>query len=297
MKHILITCIGCAPASAICRSLSEYYTVGIDIQEECIGTFICNKYISLKDDFNTETYWNKINQIIIEEKIHGIFVTGSHETYEWSKRNFNCEVYLNNTKFIEITNNKLNTYDFCIKNNINVPELKKITDRPIVIKQIEGCGSKGLKILKTHLENEFVNDLDGITMIQEYIYGDEYTVDVISNQNGDIINIIPKKRLLIKNGQSFKSVIEMNKEIIEFVKDVCYKFKNTSSINVQVIKNEKNIYLIEINPRFATTINLSIEGGVHIPKMLIEHDYNKYDVKDGLMMIRDYKEYFKNIYV
>jgi len=290
MKHILITCIGCAPASAICRSLSDYYTVGIDIQEECVGTFICNKYISVKDDFNTEQYWKRIEQIIKEEKIYGVFVTGSHESYEWSKRNLNCKVYLNNSEFIEITNNKLKTYDFCIKNNINIPKIKSIDHRPIVIKQIEGCGSKGLQILK---ENDYSSYVDSNVIIQEFINGDEYTIDVISNHNGDIINIIPKKRLLIKNGQSFKSIIIMNSEIIEFVKDVCFKFKNKSSINIQVIKNEMGIYLIEINPRFATTINLSIEGGVHIPKMLIENDCNTYPVKDGLMMIRDYKEYFK----
>lgn len=290
MKHILITCIGCAPASAICRSLCDYYTVGIDIQEECVGTFICNKYISVKDDFNTEQYWKRIEQIIKEEKIYGVFVTGSHESYEWSKRNLNCKVYLNNSEFIEITNNKLKTYDFCIKNNINIPKIKSINDRPIVIKQIEGCGSKGLQILK---EKDYLLYDDSNVIIQEFINGDEYTIDVICSENGDIINIIPKKRLLIKNGQSFKSIIVMNSEIIDFVKDVCFKFKNKSSINIQVIKNEMGIYLIEINPRFATTINLSIEGGVHIPKMLIENDCNTYPVKDGLMMIRDYKEYFK----
>ena len=42
-KNILITCIGCAPASAICRALNNKYNIyGIDIKEICVGSFICN---------------------------------------------------------------------------------------------------------------------------------------------------------------------------------------------------------------------------------------------------------------
>jgi nucleoside-diphosphate-sugar epimerase len=64
---------------------------------------------------------------------------------------------------------------------------------------------------------------------------------------------------------------------------------------VQVIRenNTKKLFLIEINPRFATTINLTISSGVHIPKMLIENDFTPKYFENGLTMVRDYKEYFK----
>jgi UDP-glucose 4-epimerase len=302
VKNILITCIGCAPASAIARSLNnEYNIIGIDLQDECVGTFICEKYISLKHKFGTNEYWNAITDIIVNENIVGVFVTAPHETYEWSKNKslymekYSCEIYLNDSKFIAITNDKTNTYEFCINNNINIPKTKTVLDRPIVIKPCEGCGSRGIQILNNN--NDIVTDYDETkNIIQEFIQGDEYTVDVISNKNGEIINIIPKKRLLVKNGQSFKSIIELDELVIDFVKDVCLKLQNKSAINVQVIKqyNTNEIFLIEINPRFATTINLSIEGGVHIPKILIEHDFKEYPINNNLLMVRDYKEYFIN---
>jgi carbamoyl-phosphate synthase large subunit len=298
-KKILITSIGCAPASSICRSLNkDYYIVGIDIQEKCVGNFICNKFISIPI-FNTEKYWEKINDIIKTENISSIFVTTPLEGLEWSLRKenfknlFNCEVYLNDPEFINITNCKKNMYKFCLENNIKVPLLKNIYERPIIIKPINGCGSFGIQILKQKEDIGLpFNEVDNI--IQEYINGDEYTVDVLSDLNSNIISIVPKKRLLIKNGQSFKSIIIKNNEIINFVKDVCIKLKNKSAINVQVIqeKETNNIYLIEVNPRFSTTISLTIESGIHIPKMLIEKDYNIYDFKENLLMIRDYKEYF-----
>ena len=62
--NILITCIGCAPASAICRTLNEEYNVyGIDIKKNCVGNFISN-FIQVCEKFNTEKYWSKIKKII-----------------------------------------------------------------------------------------------------------------------------------------------------------------------------------------------------------------------------------------
>jgi carbamoyl-phosphate synthase large subunit len=302
VKNILITCIGCAPASAIARSLNNEYNVfGIDMQDECVGNFICNKFFPVKSKFGTNEYWNTVTDIILNEKINGIFVTAPHEAYEWSIRKtsfidkFNCEIYLNDSEIIEICNDKIKTLEFCKNENINVPEVRTILDRPIILKPYDGCGSKDIQVLNTKDDLPSLYDEKKI-IIQEFIDGDEYTVDVISDVNGKIINVIPKRRLLIKNGQSFKSKVELNESIICFVKDVCSKLKNKSAINVQVIKQKETnkIFLIEINPRFATTINLAIESGVHIPKMLIEHDYKEYPINDNLLMVRDYKEYFLN---
>ena len=94
------------------------------------------------------------------------------------------------------------------------------------------------------------------------------------------------KRLLVK--------LFMIKIFIDFVTNVCLKFKNKSAINVQVIKenNTNEIFLIEINPRFATSISLTIQSGVHIPQMLVENDFTKKQFENELTMVRDYKEYF-----
>ena len=104
---------------------------------------------------------------------------------------------------------------------------------------------------------------DKNNIIQEFITGDEYTVDIISDNNGNIISIIPKKRLLIKNGQAFKSIIINNDDVISFIRDVCLKLNNKSSINIQVIqeKDTGKIYLIEINPRFGTTMEWDTAAG------------------------------------
>ena len=69
LKNILITCIGCAPASDVFRALNNNYNIyGIDMKAICVGNFICN-FIKDSYKFNTEEYWEKIYKII-KDKIY-----------------------------------------------------------------------------------------------------------------------------------------------------------------------------------------------------------------------------------
>jgi carbamoyl-phosphate synthase large subunit len=295
MISVLITSIGCAPASAIARILArekKYNIIGIDIQKECVGTFISNVYLRCPGVISPD-YEEFIRNVILVHKVECVFVTHPNDTVLWSKlkETLDCRVFVNDATIVDITDDKQKTYEWCIINDIAVPNIVDIDYRPCVIKPLRGCGSNGIVFLK---DNAPSPDISSEYIIQRFITGDEYTVDVISDENSNIVNIVPKKRLLIKNGQSFKSITCMDDDIIEFVRNVVLKLKSKYVINVQVIKetDTNNIFLIEINPRWATTISLSVEAEVNMPVMLIENDYTPKQVRNNLLMIRDYHEYF-----
>jgi len=301
MKKILITSIGCAPASAIARNLkyvNDYYLIGIDIQDICVGNFIVNKFLKCPKITDVK-YWTFIKNIIKILKIKYIFPIHNNEILEWAKmanelnKLFDCIVFINDIKLVEIANNKMETYNWCIKNKITVPKLCDLNMRPCIIKNINGCGSQGMITL---LDNKHVDiKIDNTkNIIQEFIKGTEYTIDIFADIYGNIVNIIPKQRLIIKNGQAFKSVTIFNKELINFAENINKILENKSIINIQVIveHNTNIIYLIEINARFPTSISLTINAGVHIPKMMIENDFIPKPIKYNLLMIRDYTEYF-----
>jgi carbamoyl-phosphate synthase large subunit len=302
MKNVLITSIGCAPASIISRTLmneNKYNIIGIDIQSECVGNFITNKYI-ICPKISDKTYWEFIEKIIFENNINFVFVTNNLETSSWSLNKnmlfekYNCKVFINDFNLIETADDKMKTYNWCVENNINVPEIVNVKTRPCIIKPLSGSGSSDISILKTNNDicDKYISDSSYI--IQKFINGDEFTVDVLSDENYNVINIVPKQRLLIKHGQSFKSIVKLDDDIINFVKNIAVKIKNKSIMNVQVIKEygTNNIFLIEINPRWPTTIGLSINAGVNMPVMLLENDVNTKIVTNNMIMIRDYKEYF-----
>ena len=218
-KNILITCIGSAPASAIARSLkNKYKIIGIDIKDVCIGNFVCDDFFSIKCTFDTCDYWEKIYDIIKTNDVKFVFVTLPFEAKEWSKRaeefkiKYDCTVLLNNTNFCDLTNNKQKTYNFCIENDINIPRISSVDDRPIVIKEIEGCGSDNIQIVKSYKDNTLRFESDKF-IIQKFIDGDEYTCDIISDPHGNVLCVVPKKRCFVKNGQAFISKTVYDQDI------------------------------------------------------------------------------------
>jgi len=90
----------------------------------------------------------------------------------------------------------------------------------------------------------------------------------------------------------------MDNEIINFCKSILEKIKFFGPINIQVMKFENKLYLLEINPRLAGTSILTINAGADILIDGIELFLGNYDetveyeVKDGLMMYRFYDELY-----
>lgn len=294
----------------------NYTLLGIDTQDITVGNFICDIY-KKSPTIDDKNYWTFIESLIVNYHIKYIFVTHHCEVESWAlkkpklEKTFRIKIFHNNFEFVRIMNSKLNTYKFCLDNNINVPKVYSHNNilhcnnikYPILIKDNKGSGSTNNKIFENREDyiNYMTNTNRNGVIIQQYIKGDEYTIDCLSNEEEEVLCVIPKKRLLVKYGAAFLSQTENNKDIIDFVKNVMIKSKNKYSVNVQVIiENEtKQIYLIEVNPKWATSFPLSVEAGINLPEILIElqenpnyHKNREFLFKDNLVMLRHFTEYY-----
>ena len=192
MITVLITSIGCAPASAISRTLmreKKYRIIGIDTQQECIGNFITDVFLQCPKTLDSK-YEVFVRMIIEKYGIDAVFVTTPSDTGVWSvlKNTIDCKVFINDISIINIADDKLKTYEWCIENNITVPEIVDVTYRPCVIKPKKGCGSQGITFLRN--SDESPPQVNSDCIVQRLIIGDEYTVDVISDEESNIINIV-----------------------------------------------------------------------------------------------------------
>lgn len=317
----LVTCVGCSPSASIIKSLKKsdkynYTLIGIDTQEITVGNFICDIYKKSPYVSDTNNYWEFIEKLIIDYNIKYIFVTHHYEVEIWSLKKFELEkkfdikILHNDFEFVNTMNSKINTYNFCLKNNINVPQSYSYDDicnnnikYPIIIKDDVGAGSTNVMVFENKedfMKYTITKNIEKM-FIQQFIKGDEYTVDCLSNENEEVLCIIPKKRLVIKGGAAFLSQIENNKEIVKFVTNLMIKSKNKYSVNVQIIVEDvtNDIYLVEVNPKWATSFPLSVEAGLNLPEILIElqkepgiYDNKQLVFRDKLIMLRHFTEYF-----
>ncbi len=100
-------------------------------------------------------------------------------------------------------------------------------------------------------------------VIQPYIAGDEYTVDVFCDYNGNEVFITPRRRLAVRAGEVLKTKIIQDETIIAEMRRLVADFKPSGAITVQLIKDKLSgdNYYIEINPRFGGGAPLSMKAG------------------------------------
>ncbi len=180
-----------------------------------------------------------------------------------------AKVLISDERVTRICRDKRNTQEFLEENGFLVPHL--LTDKelsnpkrltyPLFIKPIDGSSS--INAFQVHNEEELSLYLKLIErpMVQEYIEGTEYTVDVFTDFDSNIITVVPRIRIATRSGEIAKGVIRKDREIIDDVKRLMEVLKPIGHITVQCKKTERGIEYIEINPRFGGGAPMSIMAG------------------------------------
>ncbi len=175
--------------------------------------------------------------------------------------------------------------------------------RPMIIKPRYGAGSR----IIFHVENEL--DLEKYKLLissgkwikQRKIKGIEYSVDCYFDPDGNYIDSVPRRRILIgSSGEVVKSITERNKWLQAISKEVGERLGLIGPVNMQYILeyNTGEIYLFEINARFGGGYTLSIHAGMDVIN-LIARDYLGRDFeyepdtwRNNLLLQRAYRDFY-----
>lgn len=278
--NILITYAGGIAGQSIIKSLrkSKYnkdikiYGLDCDSQSPslkwCEIGLICPKS-------ETDEYKIFIRNLIEKEKIDLYIPTGEEDlSFLSSLKNEykSTTFYVSDTNVINLCQDKYELYEKC-KNHFECPYTSlDILTVPYFEKPRKGRGSVGARLVSDSAESYKKQNM----IYQEYLPGEEWTVDVLSNLNNEILNITPRKRLMIKSGISTQARIELNQSIID-ISTKLVSFLNIKGPScIQYKFDSKNILkLVEINPRFGGGIIFTTLAGVNQPEMIIDDFYKK----------------------
>lgn len=198
---------------------------------------------------------------------------------------------------IRICRDKNNTSQFFLDCGLHAPmpvndwkEYKAFF--PAFIKPKDGSSS--IDAFKVENEKElevYANQVDDY-IVQPFVDGREYTIDIFCDWNGKPISIVPRERLEVRAGEVLKTQIHMDKIMIEESKVLCNAFKPCGPMTVQLIRDEKGVdWFIEINPRFGGGAPLSMKAGARSAETVLhlldgeEVSYNE-DLSDGAIYSR-----------
>lgn len=134
---------------------------------------------------------------------------------------------------------------------------------PAFIKPLDGSSSINAYQAHSQQELEALTALVPNYIIQPFISGKEYTIDIFCGFSGEPIYITPRERLAVRSGEVLKTRICQDATMIAEMKQLIAAFHPCGQITVQLIHDtatDQNCY-IEINPRFGGGAPLSMKAG------------------------------------
>ena len=163
---------------------------------------------------------------------------------------------------------------------------------PAFIKPKDGSSSINAFRVKNAEELEMYAGQIEDYIVQPFVSGTEYTIDIFCDWEGETVSIVPRERMQVRAGEVIKTRICLDTMMIEEAKVLCNAFKPCGPMTVQLIRDTHGIdWFIEINPRFGGGAPLSMKAGARSAESVLKlmHgekvDYME-DIADGAVYSR-----------
>lgn len=255
---ILIPNSFCFAAIGIIKTLkrfSKYDVFIIGTGEEpyglASGSKLTDRYFVSPPLNDVENYTNFLSAVIKENEIDLIICVLDADLLVLNKLQpqISATYVDSGISIIELFADKL-AASLDIKNlGISIPDI--IIPNPnfeLICRKRNSVGSRGNYKVDLDKLSGFENNK---FFVQKCVRGKEYTVDILSDSNGLPHMIIPRERIEVRNGLSFKTRIVNNQNIMNAALKICNHYKIKGLFNIQFIENENDLYFLELNPRFA----------------------------------------------
>lgn len=245
---------------------------GADMTDTAPALAYCD-YTRIVCGMRDEKYVPELLDICMMDKIDLLIPTIDTDLLILSKNKEQFErigtkVLISSQEMIAICRDKRFTTDFFERCGVFTPhtydDVNYYKDSfPCFIKPKDGSSSiNAYKVTdkdELFMYSEQVEDY----IIQPFIEGKEYTVDIFCDFEGNPIYIVPRQRLAIRSGEVLKTKIDLDEKIIKESKKIIERFKPCGPMTVQLIRENgsNRDYFIEINPRFGGGAPLSMKAG------------------------------------
>lgn len=209
-------------------------------------------------------------------------------------------VIVSDEKIIEVCNDKWKTYLFLKENGFQTPKTYLTLQKtmlaldsgelqyPIIVKPRFGCGSIGMSIAedemallyyfrrnsrvvsKSYLKYESASvGIDEQILYQECLTGQEYGADMIHDLNGQLQNVIVKKKIAMRAGETDVAQLVDVPAISSELTRLSGLTKHVANMDCDVFLVDGVPYVLEMNARFGGGYPFSHMGGCNLPQAIV----------------------------
>jgi carbamoyl-phosphate synthase large subunit len=296
--NILFTCVGRR------KYLVDYFKAEQKLVSKLIGVDMSNTAPALAscDKWYLVPNINRILEVCEIENVDVLISLNDMELPILAKHRSLFEqagvtLVLANDNTIDICSDKYKTFLFCKENNIPVPAsfvtlsnaLASINTKslvfPLIVKPRWGSASFGLYVVeneeelveayntcKKALSNSYLaqfKESNDDVLIQEYIKGREYGLDIFNDMNGQYRGVVCKEKLSMRAGETDKAITVDESRFSKFAITIGDTLKHVGNMDCDFLERDGQLYLLELNPRFGGGYPFSHESGANLVKALL----------------------------
>ncbi len=217
-------------------------------------------------------------------------------------RRFGCEVMVGSQDIVMNCRDKRKTHTMIEEAGLagivtlTLEEFRAKPFYPCFIKPIMGSAGFGAAILRSTRElDAHIATFGDIMLLQEYVPGQEYTIDVYRTRSGVIRRIVPRQRLVVRSGEVEKALTVKDTQLIEAAARLSTRLDGLWGVyccQCRRVPGQPPRFF-EINPRFGGGTPLSIAAGANLPLYLLQEvlhlptdDRPVDDFVDNMLMLR-----------
>jgi carbamoyl-phosphate synthase large subunit len=141
---------------------------------------------------------------------------------------------------------------------------------PVFAKPRQGAGSRGVRLVP---DAEALRALpeDQDLIVQEFLPGEEYSVDVIADASHRVVAAVPRTRTRVDSGVAIAGRTVHDPELEDAAARIAEAIGLVGVANVQLRRDRNGrAVLLEVNPRFPGALPLTIAAGVDIPSLVVD---------------------------
>lgn len=169
---------------------------------------------------------------------------------------------------------------------------------PLFIKPRIGRGAVGAHPIYSARELDFFLDYVPDPVVQRFLSGREYTIDVLCDFDGKIISIVPRERMVIRSGVCDRGRTFKNANMMALAARAVEALRLVGPANLQCKMDGDDITFFEVNPRFSGAIQLTVSAGADFPRLIVEMLLGEVkprigEFEDGVTMVSYEESIFK----
>jgi carbamoyl-phosphate synthase large subunit len=225
-------------------------------------------------------YLDAISEICRAERVGLVVPTIDDELFVFAEQtarfaDAGVRVVVSPIETIATCNDKLTTCRTLVERGLRAAETHLPAELPadpafpLFIKPRVGRGGVGAFPVRSRRELDFFLEYVPDAVVQRYLNGPEFTIDMLCDFSGEPLSIVPRERVVVRAGVVDRARTVRDPQLIELGRACARALSFVGAVNIQCRVVDGHPVVFEINPRFSGGIPLTIAAGADFPRMLV----------------------------